>query len=145
MVACGSLPSPSPAATAIPALAYRFDTADGFVVCSGDTTVYGDLVALAHAAGILVHCVAHLSYFNRHGTTGPERQKLAGPVHRRDGGWRRRRVRTSQRAHLTYYVPAEPGAIGEAALAARAASTFTGRTTAGRDGLRRILQVILHP
>jgi hypothetical protein len=30
-------------------------------------------------------------------------------------------------------------AIGEAEWAARAATTFTGRTTAGRDGLRRVL------
>ncbi|HEY1635298.1 MAG TPA: hypothetical protein VGF64_11105, partial [Acidimicrobiales bacterium] len=40
---------------------------------------------------------------------------------------------------LTHYLPAEPGAIGEAEWAARAATTFTGRTTAGRDGLRRAL------
>ena len=40
---------------------------------------------------------------------------------------------------LTHYLPAEPDAIGEAEWAARAAATFTGTTTAGRDGLRRVL------
>ncbi|MGO8731050.1 MAG: hypothetical protein ACLQK8_31000 [Streptosporangiaceae bacterium] len=34
---------------AAPALAYRFDTADGSVVFSGDTTVSDDLIALARA------------------------------------------------------------------------------------------------
>jgi hypothetical protein len=36
---------------AVPALAYRFDTADGAVVFSGDTTVNDDLIALARGAG----------------------------------------------------------------------------------------------
>ena len=40
---------------------------------------------------------------------------------------------------LTHYLPAEPDAIAEAEWAARAATTFSGTTTAGRDGLRRAL------
>ena len=44
----------------MPAFAYRFDTADGSVVLSGDTTVNEDLIALAEGADILVHCVADL-------------------------------------------------------------------------------------
>ena len=38
---------------AVPALGYRFDTADGAVVFSGDTTVNDDLIALARGAEIL--------------------------------------------------------------------------------------------
>ena len=124
---------------AVPALAYRFDTADGSVVFSGDTTVNDDLIALAQEADILVHCVADLGYLERHGTTGAELERMAG-LHTdvtEVGG-------VAQRAHvkeliLTHYLPAEPGAISEEEWAARAATTFTGRTTAGRDGLRRVL------
>jgi ribonuclease BN (tRNA processing enzyme) len=124
---------------AVPALAYRFDTADGSVVFSGDTTVNDDLIALAQAADILVHCVADLRYLERHGTTGAALERMAG-LHTdvtEVGG-----VAERARAHeliLTHYLPAEPSAIGEAEWAARAATTFTGTTTAGRDGLRRVL------
>jgi ribonuclease BN (tRNA processing enzyme) len=54
----------------MPAFAYRFDTADGSVVFSGDTTVNDDLIALAEGADILVHCVADLGYLEQHGFTG---------------------------------------------------------------------------
>jgi ribonuclease BN (tRNA processing enzyme) len=124
---------------AVPALAYRFDTADGSVVFSGDTTVNEHLIALAQEADILVHCVADLGYLERHGTTGAELERMAGL--QTDvtlvGG-------VAQRAGvgeliLNHYLPAEPDAIGEAEWASRAATSFTGTTTAGRDGLRRVL------
>ena len=54
---------------AVPALAYRFDTAGGSVVFSGDTTVNDDLIALARGADILVHHVADLGYLG--GTASP--------------------------------------------------------------------------
>lgn len=38
-----------------PAFAYRFDTADGSIVVSGDTTPSANLIALARGADILVH------------------------------------------------------------------------------------------
>lgn len=123
----------------MPALAYRFDTADGSVVFSGDTTVNDDLIALAHEADILVHCVADLGYLERHGTTGAELERMAGlhtDVMQVGGVAERAGV---NELILTHYLPAEPGAIGEAEWAARAAATFAGRTTAGRDGLRRVL------
>jgi len=40
---------------------------------------------------------------------------------------------------LTHYLPAEPGAVSERDWAERAGLGFSGRTTAGRDGLRRTL------
>jgi ribonuclease BN (tRNA processing enzyme) len=124
---------------AVPALAYRFDTAEGSVVFSGDTTVNADLIALAQAADILVHCVADLAYLERHGTTGAELERMTGlhtdvtevgSVAERAG---------ARELILNHYLPAEPDAIDEAEWAARAATAFSGRTTAGRDGLRRAL------
>ena len=40
---------------------------------------------------------------------------------------------------LSHYLPAEPGAVSEQDWATRAGQGFSGRTTAGRDGLRRTL------
>jgi ribonuclease BN (tRNA processing enzyme) len=123
----------------MPALAYRFDTVGGSVVFSGDTTVNDDLIAFAQEADILVHCVADLGYLERHGTTGAELRRMAA-LHTdvTDVGG------VAERAHvdeliLTHYLPAEPGAIGAADWAARAGRGFGGRTTAGQDGLRRVL------
>jgi len=123
----------------MPALAYRFDTADGTVVFSGDTTVNDDLIVFAQETDILVHCVADLGYLGRHGTTGAELERMAG-LHTdvtQVGG-------VAERANageliLTHYLPAEPEAVSEEEWATRAAATFTGTTTAGRDGLRRVL------
>jgi ribonuclease BN (tRNA processing enzyme) len=123
----------------MPALAYRFDTPDGSVVFSGDTTVNGDLIALAQEADILVHCVADLGYLELHGTTGAELEHMAGlhtDVTEVGGVAERARV---QELILTHYLPAEPDAIGEAEWATRAGTGFSGKTTAGRDGLRRVL------
>jgi len=82
---------------AVPALAYRFETPDGSVVFSGDTTVNEDLISLAQGADILVHCVADLAYLERHGVTGAELARMGGAAHRRDGGGRRGRTRWRRR------------------------------------------------
>jgi ribonuclease BN (tRNA processing enzyme) len=123
----------------MPALAYRFDTADGSVVFSGDTTVNADLIALAEDADILVHCVADLGYLERHGTTGADLDRMAG-LHTdvTEVGGVAERARVGELV-LTHYLPAEPEAISESEWVARASGTFTGITTAGRDGLRRAL------
>jgi ribonuclease BN (tRNA processing enzyme) len=124
---------------AVPALAYRFDTADGSVVFSGDTTVNEDLIALAHNADVLVHQVADLGYLERHGMTGAALERMAS-LHtdiNQVGG-------VAERAGvgeliLTHYLPPEPEAVAEADWVDRAAQGFAGITTAGRDGLRRVL------
>ncbi|WP_022889593.1 MBL fold metallo-hydrolase [Agromyces italicus] len=46
-----------------PSFAYRFDTADGSVVISGDTAPSGNLVRLAEGADLLVHEVYDHPYF----------------------------------------------------------------------------------
>lgn len=42
-------------APVFPAFAYRFDTADGSIVISGDTAPCDNLITLAHGADVLVH------------------------------------------------------------------------------------------
>ena len=127
---------------AVPALAYRFDTAGGSVVFSGDTTVNQDLIALAHGADILVHQVADLGYLRRHSTGSAEAARMAalltdvtevGSVAERAG---------VRELILTHYLPADPDAITSAEWAHRAASGFSGSTTAGHDGLRRTLPAV---
>jgi ribonuclease BN (tRNA processing enzyme) len=124
---------------AFPALGYRFDTADGSVVFSGDTTVNDDLIALAQGADILVHQVADLGYLERHGTTGAELERQAAlhtDVTQVGGVAERAGV---HELILSHYLPADPKAITEAEWTERAGRGFSGTTTAGRDGLRRAL------
>ena len=124
---------------AVPALAYRFDTADGSIVFSGDTTVNDDLIALAREADILVHQVADLGYLERHGTDSAELARMAAlhtDVTEVGGVAERARARE---LILSHYLPADPEAITEADWAKRAGQGFGGKTTAGRDGLRRTL------
>jgi ribonuclease BN (tRNA processing enzyme) len=122
-----------------PALAYRFDTPDGAIVFSGDTTVNDDLVALASNADILVHQVADLGYLEQQGLTGPDLQRMCAlhtDVTEVGGVAERARVRELV---LNHYLPADPSAISDAAWVERAGTGFRGKTTAGRDGLRRRL------
>jgi ribonuclease BN (tRNA processing enzyme) len=122
-----------------PALAYRFDTPDGSIAFSGDTTVNEDLIALAHRADILVHQVADLGYLERQGLTGTalERMKaLHTDVTEVGGVAERAQVRE---LILNHYLPAETEAVSDAEWAERAGRTFSGQTVAGTDGLRRTL------
>jgi ribonuclease BN (tRNA processing enzyme) len=124
---------------AVPALAYRFDTADGAVVFSGDTTVNDDLITLAQGADILVHQVADLDYLEQHGITGAALERMAAlhtDVTEVGGVAERARV---HELILNHYLPAEPDAITDAEWAQRAEQGFSRRTTAGGDGLRRTL------
>jgi ribonuclease BN (tRNA processing enzyme) len=124
---------------AVPAFAYRFDTADGSVVFSGDTTVNDDLIALAQGADILVHHVADLGYLEQQGWAGAALDRMAG-LHTdvTEVGGVAERAGVGELI-LSHYLPAEPGAISEQDWAERAGRGFSGRTTAGRDGLRRTL------
>ncbi len=129
---------------AVPALAYRFDTPDGSVAISGDTTVNEDLIALARGADILVHQVADLDYLKRHGTDDAELAQMAAlhtDVTQVGGVAERAQVRE---LILTHYLPADPEAVTEAEWVQRAGRGFSGTTTAGRDGLRRILPLRGH-
>jgi ribonuclease BN (tRNA processing enzyme) len=124
---------------AVPAFAYRFDTPHGSVVFSGDTTVNEDLIALAQHADILVHSVADLDYLARHGFAGAALQRMAA-LHTdvTEVGGVAERCGVGELI-LNHYLPAEPGAVSEEEWVRRARQGFGGKTTAGRDGLRRTL------
>jgi ribonuclease BN (tRNA processing enzyme) len=101
--------------------------------------VNDDLIALARGADILVHQVADLGYLERHGVTGAALERMAAlhtDVTQVGGVAERARVRE---LILSHYLPADPDAISEADWAQRAGAGFGGITTAGRDGLRRVL------
>jgi ribonuclease BN (tRNA processing enzyme) len=125
---------------AVPALGYRFDTADGSVVFSGDTTVNDDLIGLARGADILIHQVADLDYLARHGAAVADLERLAG-LHTdvTEVGAVAERAQVGELI-VHHYLPADPQAITEADWARRAGQGFGGITTAGRDGLRRTLR-----
>ncbi len=121
------------------AFAYRFDTPNGSVVFSGDTTVDDRLIALAQGADILVHQVADLGYLARHGWSGAALDRMAA-LHTdvTEVGGVAARAGVGELI-LTHYLPAEPDAVSEADWVRRASQGFSGRTVAGRDGLRRTL------
>ena len=122
-----------------PALAYRFDTPDGAVVFSGDTTVNEGLLALARDAEILVHQVADLNYLERHGLTGAALQRMAElQTNVTEVGGVAERAQVHELI-LNHYIPAEPDAISESEWAERAGRGFSGTTIAGGDGMRRVL------
>ncbi len=106
---------------AVPALAYRFDTADGSVVFSGDTTASDDLADFAAGADILVHHVADLDYLRQHGLSATELAHQAG-LHTdvTEVGGVAERAGAGELI-LTHYLPAEPDAIAAADWSRRAA------------------------
>jgi ribonuclease BN (tRNA processing enzyme) len=123
-----------------PALAYRFDTPDGAIVFSGDTTVNDDLIALARNADILVHQVADLDYLEHHGLAGPDlRRMCALQTDVTEVGGVAQRAQVGELI-LNHYLPAEPSAISDAAWAEQGGKGFQGQTTAGADGMRRRLR-----
>ena len=80
-----------------------------------------------------------VGYLGRHGTDAAELERMAAlhtDVNDVGGVAERAGVRE---LILTHYLPADPAAISEAEWAQRAAHGFSGKTTAGRDGLRRTL------
>jgi ribonuclease BN (tRNA processing enzyme) len=121
---------------AVPALAYRFDTADGSVAFSGDTTVSDELIELARGADVLVHQVADLDYLRQHGFGAAEMARMAAlhtDVSEVGGVAERAGVRDLV---LTHFLPAGPDAISAAGWVSRVSPGFSGQTIAGHDGLR---------
>jgi ribonuclease BN (tRNA processing enzyme) len=124
-----------------PALAYRFDTAAGSVVFSGDTAVNDNLIALARDADIMVHQVADLAYLERDGAGRAELDRMAASLTDvTQVGNVAARARVGELI-LNHYLPAEPHAISDAEWAERAGRGYSGTTTAGVDGLRRVLGI----
>jgi ribonuclease BN (tRNA processing enzyme) len=120
-------------------LAYRFDTADGAIVFSGDATPSDAVVEHARGANVLVHEVIDLDFLERHGTSGAALAAMAdlhtdvtkvGSIAQRAG---------VQELVLHHYLPADPTMIADHEWAARAGAGFGGLTVAGVDGMRRTL------
>jgi ribonuclease BN (tRNA processing enzyme) len=83
--------------------------------------------------------VTDLGYLERHGVTGAALERMAAlhtDVTQVGGVAERAGVRE---LILSHYLPADPDAISEADWAQRAGQGFSGITTAGRDGRRRVL------
>ena len=123
---------------AVPALAYRFDTAVGSVVFSGDTAVNDNLIALAHDADIMVHQVVDLAYFKRQGAGRAEIERMAAR-YRCHAGRERRRARRSRRADSHPLPSGRTGRDLGRGMGGAAGRGYSGTTTAGTDGLRRAL------
>jgi ribonuclease BN (tRNA processing enzyme) len=124
---------------AFPALGYRFDTVDGAVVFSGDTTVNADLIALAQGADILVHQVADLAFLEKLGASPAELERMAAALTDvTQVGSVAERARVHQLI-LNHYIPAAPDAITNTEWEERASQGFSGKTTAGGDGFRTVL------
>ncbi len=64
-----------------PAFAYRFDTPDGSIVVSGDTTVNPNLIDLAHNADYLVHEVIDPQFVDQLIATLPPEQQAPTREH----------------------------------------------------------------
>lgn len=116
-----------------PAFAFRFDTEDGSVVFSGDTTANENLVRLAKDADILVHEVIALDWIASLNVPDSLLNHLAashtdvdtvGALAEQAG------VRTLVLNHL---VPGDPAAVKDSTWKKRAQKGFTGRVIVGND------------
>jgi ribonuclease BN (tRNA processing enzyme) len=132
-------------APVFPAFAYRFDTAAGSVVVSGDTAPCQNLIALAKGADILVHEVFDDDELARGG--GPDPGDGGA-----DGDWeaqrRQHHLRTSHtgasdvgaiaadagvgRLVLTHFVPGDDG-LPDDHWRTRIGDAFDGELVVGRD------------
>ncbi|OXM72656.1 MULTISPECIES: MBL fold metallo-hydrolase [Amycolatopsis] len=120
-----------------PSFAFRFDTAYGSVVISGDTTITPNMVTLARGADILVHEAIDLRIVEQFGGLTPEQlrhhreshsdvTRLGGEIAQPAG------VRTLVLSHLA------PGlkAIPDASWHAQASRGFDGEVIVGNDLMR---------
>lgn len=119
-----------------PSFAFRFDTAYGSVVISGDTTITQNMVTLARGADILVHEVIDLVAVEKFGNLGEEAMKhmreshtdvtKIGALAQQSG------VPTLVLSHL---VPSTP-AWSDAIWLANAQQGYTGKVIVGNDLMR---------
>ncbi|MEV5885058.1 MBL fold metallo-hydrolase [Streptomyces sp. NPDC052020] len=124
-----------------PSYAYRFDTEDGSVVFSGDTSRSDDLIALARDCDLLIHEAVDTAWFERQGMPAAlvghmrEVHTEVGEIGPIAAAARARRV------VLSHLAPADPAQLPdrEWAAAARAsarAAGYRGRVTVGHDLMR---------
>lgn len=116
-----------------PAFAFRFDTAEGSVVFSGDTARCDNIVRLARGADVLVHEVIDLDYYADQNMPPKKREHLrkshtgvdeVGELAATSG------VRTLVLDHL---VPADVTAVSDWEWKRKAQRGFGGEVIVGRD------------
>ncbi|MBX9395324.1 MBL fold metallo-hydrolase [Streptomyces sp. TRM72054] len=116
-----------------PSFAYRFDTADGSVVFSGDTAPCGNVARLARGADILVHEVMDLDTLALGGLNPAQRRHMeishtdatrVGPLAERAG------VPTLVLSHL---VPGATNIVPDATWHTKASRGYSGRVVVGHD------------
>ena len=120
-----------------PAFAFRFDSAHGSVVISGDTAVSDNLIALARGADLLVHEVIDLDAMLATLPAGPKREGIARHLreshtpHTAVGGVARQAE--VRRLVLSHVVPNHLDAVDPRRLVATARETFPGPVAVARD------------
>ncbi|MGI5468649.1 MBL fold metallo-hydrolase [Streptomyces sp. CA-132043] len=116
-----------------PSYAFRFDTAHGSVVFSGDTVKHDNVVRLARGADLLVHEVMDADFYRAAGLPPAYLDHMlqshtdvteVGPIAERAG------VDTLVLSHIC---PADPMAVSSAEWRHRAAKGFSGRVIPGED------------
>lgn len=116
-----------------PSFAFRFDTADGSVVFSGDTGTSDNIVTLARGADILVHEVIDLPFYRQLGVPAELLEHFmdahtpdteVGALAQRAG------VSTLVLSHL---VPSNPEWVSDEKYAELAKTGFDGKVIVGRD------------
>ncbi|MGA5115082.1 MBL fold metallo-hydrolase [Streptomyces pseudogriseolus] len=124
-----------------PAYAYRFDTADGSVVFSGDTSRSDDLITLARDCDLLVHEAVDAAWFEETGlpATVVEHMREVHTDIAEVGGIAA--AAGARQVVLSHLAPADPTQFPdrEWAAAARAsarAAGYRGRLTVGHDLMR---------
>lgn len=117
------------------AFAYRFDTPDGSIVISGDTTVHPNVEDLARGADYLVHEVIDAAWVDRVTAALPDAVREGTRKHLIEAHTTIEQVgRVAERAKvknlvLTHLVPAD----NPTRLWRRAGRNFSGRTYVGED------------
>ncbi|MEU9730312.1 MBL fold metallo-hydrolase [Streptomyces sp. NPDC048002] len=116
-----------------PSFAYRFDTADGSVVFSGDTAPCGNVARLAKGADVLVHEVMDLPTLALGGLRPAQMRHMeishtdvtrVGPIAERAG------VGTLVLSHL---VPGATNVVPDSTWHTRASKGYSGRVIVGND------------
>jgi ribonuclease BN (tRNA processing enzyme) len=117
---------------AFPSYAYRFDTAAGSFVFSGDTARSSNLVGLAQNADVLVHEVIDVEAFRAQNPGLSTERVLAVHTGATDVGG----VAAEAGARtlvLNHYVPAEPTIVSRQAWAENARVGYDGRVVVADD------------
>lgn len=116
-----------------PSFAFRFDTADGSVVFSGDTTVTSNIVTLAKSADILVHEAIDLDAFAGRQLPAALRAHLENShtdVTKIGGIAHAAGVKTLVLSHL---VPGATDRVSDTTWHRKAQQGFSGEVVVGRD------------